>query len=112
MVNKYVKILNEEFPTIESSITIRKLYDEILLQDVIAEDKNDEPDGLIFRKNSVEISSGSKVIHHGIANEKGIIELMEKALKILNNEKINILIRVAIFHYLFEYIHPFYNGNG
>ena len=34
------------------------------------------------------------------------------ALDVLNNTDIPLLARVAIFHYLFEYVHPFYDGNG
>ena len=30
----------------------------------------------------------------------------------MNNEDIDIFIRIAVFHYLFGYIHPFYDGNG
>lgn len=37
---------------------------------------------------------------------------MEEALVVLNDLNTNLFVRVAIFHYLFEYIHPFYNGNG
>ena len=37
---------------------------------------------------------------------------MDKALSILNDENIPLLVRVTIFHYLFGYIHPFYDGNG
>ena len=33
-------------------------------------------------------------------------------LDILNNEEIPFLFRVSVFHYLFGYIHPFYDGNG
>ena len=37
---------------------------------------------------------------------------MEKALGILNDDDVDSLVRIAVFHYLFGYIHPFYNGNG
>lgn len=50
MVNKYNKLLNDDFPIINSSLEIRNLYNEVLLKDVIEENKEDEPDGIIFRK--------------------------------------------------------------
>lgn len=112
MINKYEKLRMEEFLPLNSVSDIRKLYDEILLEDVIKEDEKDEPDGVIFRKGTVEVSSGTRVIHKGIVGENNIIDMIEKSLKILNDENINFLIRVAVFHYLFEYTHPFYNGNG
>ena len=30
----------------------------------------------------------------------------------MNNESLPPLIRISVFHYLFGYIHPFYDGNG
>ncbi len=44
--------------------------------------------------------------------ERKIIETFEQSLSVLNNDDIDIFIRIAVFHYLFGYIHPFYDGNG
>ena len=30
----------------------------------------------------------------------------------LNGDNINSIIRISIFHYLYSYVHPFYDGNG
>jgi Fic family protein len=52
------------------------------------------------------------VIHHGVYPEENIITSMNAAINILNDSSIEPLFRISIFHYLFGYIHPFYNGNG
>ena len=71
------------------------------------------PDGEIFRRSGVEVQSATqKVIHKGLMPESKIIETFEQSLSVLNNNDIDIFIRIAIFHYLFGYIHPFYDGNG
>lgn len=38
--------------------------------------------------------------------------MMNQSLQFLNDESYEYLIRIAVFHYLFGYIHPFYDGNG
>ena len=113
LVNKYRSILDTNtFEPILNAESLRKVYDKILIQDINNSNANNIPDGEIFRKDQVEIHSGTKVIHKGIYPEAKIIEAINIALDFLNNEEYPELIRIAVFHYLIGYIHPFYDGNG
>lgn len=112
IVNKYL-MLNHEKIQFDDANDIRKLYDEMLYNEIKTEDESNLPDGVIFRKDVVHIhKSDEKVVHNGLMPESKIIDYINKALEILNSESIDVLVRVSIFHYLFGYIHPFYDGNG
>lgn len=112
IVNKYLLLTREKIQ-LNTSQDIRKLYNEMLYNEIKEEDENNLPDGLIFRKDIVHVyKSAEKVVHNGLMPESKIIEYVDKSLNILNSESIDVLVRVSIFHYLFGYIHPFYDGNG
>lgn len=113
LVNKYNALITGSYVSIKDSRDIRELYDEMFLTEIIKENPKDAPDGEIFRKDHVNVvDSRQKVIHHGLYPESKIISSMDDAINILNDDDIDPLFRISIFHYLFGYIHPFYNGNG
>lgn len=110
---KYVMLLKGIPISLSSCMDIRNIYNDIFLDEIKDSDPGDLPDGKIFRKNSVSVySAAEKEIHHGLMPEEKIIKTMDSSLKILYDTNIDILFRIAIFHYLFGYIHPFYDGNG
>ena len=113
MVRKYLILQSDKEIPLLTCRHIRNLYDEFIADEILREDPGDHPDGEIFRKAPVHIEDRhGKVIHEGLFPESRTITAMEAALSILNNNEYDILIRVALFHYFFGYIHPFYNGNG
>ena len=113
LVNKYLKLMRHEPIPLQTCQDIRDIYDEIVLDEVVSENKHNAPDGSIFRKEMTEVYAPTgKSIHKGKYPEAEIIRCTEKALKILNDTAILPLYRICLFHYLLEFIHPFYDGNG
>ena len=113
LVNKYILLFDKENIKIEEPKDIREIYNELALPEIIEDDPENAPDGVLFRKESVSVQSETgKIIHNGLAPESKIIEALQKAINLLQNDDILPLIRIGIFHYLFGYIHPFYDGNG
>lgn len=113
IVKSYASLLNNVDIKMNTSSDIRKIYDELLLHEISVEDSRNIPDGIIFRKGPVEVdNSEGESIHNGVYPEEAIITYMDNALSLLKNSDIEPLIGICIFHYLFGYIHPFYDGNG
>lgn len=64
-----------------------------------------------FRTTNVGIIKGSQIEH--MAPSGGMVNgLMKDLFSYLKNDKDLILIKSCVFHYEFEFIHPFLDGNG
>jgi Fic family protein len=113
MINKYATLTSGAHIPLDTCEDIRALYDEICLPEVISENDANKPDGKIFRKHQTQVIGKSEtLLHEGLYPEERIIDAMCKALAFLNNTTLSLPIRVAVFHYMMGYIHPFYDGNG
>ena len=114
IVGKYQNILEDSSQmNFQTCQDVRTFYDEFAHKEVVLINPTDELDGMLFRRDSVEVTSPTgKILHRGVHPESRIIQMLGVALDVLNSTDIPLLARVAIFHYLFEYVHPFYDGNG
>ncbi len=113
LVQKYNMLMTTEELPLDSCQDVREIYNELALAEVAQEEPENVPDGKLFRKGPVSVYSPSqKEIHKGLYPEERIIQAMEQALQFLTNDTCEILCRISVFHYLLEYIHPFYDGNG
>lgn len=113
LVQKYLMLRKGKTLEFKTCADIRAVYDELVLREVETDDPDNVPDGEIFRKGSVSVSSQTqKELHRGLYPESSIISAAEKALAFLNDESVELLYRAAAFHYFIGYIHPFYDGNG
>lgn len=114
MIRSYTELVNKDVDAPLTAQDIRSIYDYIASDEVA---KKEQPDGKFFRKEVTHIlkkSGTGKVIHKGIVDENKIIEEIENLIGFMNDDDIHVpkLIKVAIGHYFFGYIHPFYDGNG
>lgn len=113
VVHQYLELLGEEEIKFDTCQDIRNFYDDFTHQEITRENPQNRLDGSLFRKEPVQIEAATgKTIHQGLYPESRIIEALDQALRILHSEEYPLLIRLALFHYFFVYIHPFYDGNG
>lgn len=110
LVDKYFKLISNEIIPLNNCEDIRTIYDALVLPEI---EKENLPDGILFRKEPVQVVSATqKEKHRGIMPESKIIESLDLCLDFLKNDDIDSLIKISAFHNLFGYIHPFYDGNG
>ena len=114
IIKKYKDIMEKNFKDtehIDSLSSFRKIYDEMF--EDFEKSGNYKLDGKYFRKDTVKIiNSVGKTIHIGINGEEAIEKNMEDLIQFMNRKDIPFLVKASISHFFFEYIHPFYDGNG
>ncbi|MEE8722910.1 MAG: Fic family protein [Eggerthellaceae bacterium] len=94
----------------ETPKDVRLIYDRVMDGEI---GDKERLDGKLFRAEGVDVlNERNKVLHRGLEPESKIIEAVERMLTIATSDKIPALYRAIAAHYLFEYAHPFYDGNG
>ncbi|WP_162921729.1 Fic family protein [Listeria costaricensis] len=88
---------------------IRAIYDELVADEV---EEEDVLDGDIFRKKFVGVQKNGEFTHKGVEPESRIIDYLNRLIQFLQTSEMPELYRYMVIHYYFEYIHPFYDGNG
>ncbi len=106
----YLELTNTDHVYPKKPENIREIYDAVVAGELA---KGDQPDGELFRKEQVSIvSSDQKVIHRGVMPEARITDMLRQMISLVNSSEIPSTYSAIIAHFLFEYIHPFYDGNG
>ena len=114
IIKKYKDIMEKNFKDtqhIDSLSSFRKIYDEMF--EDFEKSGNYKLYGKYFRKDTVKVINGlGNTIHIGVNGEEAIEKNIEDLIYFMNRKDIPFLVKASISHFFFEYIHPFYDGNG
>lgn len=89
---------------------IRQLYDKVIADDVVPAEL---PDGKLFRAGPVSVySSSQREIHRGAYPETAISDQLAVMIAAPSTIPGPRLLHAVMAHFMFESIHPFYDGNG
>ena len=65
----------------------------------------------VFRSKNVGVYAGTQLIHAGTPAHY-VPELIDQLFTWMKQSKLHPLVKSCVFHYEFEFIHPFSDGNG
>ncbi|MBF2423074.1 Fic family protein [Listeria welshimeri] len=94
---------------ITNILQFREIYDELVSDEV---DDECKLDGEIFRKSFAGVQKNGAFVHKGVEPEARIIDYLNRLINFIQNNSMPDLFKYMVAHYYFEYIHPFYDGNG
>lgn len=110
LVNQYLMIKND-YTAINSISDIRKIFDSMVSSEI---KENDLPDGDLFRRKGIGVFDETKNqwIHRNEYTEPELFENLTLMLEFLKYYKAPHVFKIMASHFIFEYLHPFYDGNG
>ncbi|MCH9275529.1 Fic family protein [Bifidobacterium amazonense] len=106
----YLNLTDQDSSLPAEIADIRAIYDKVALDEI---EEQYRPDGDLFRKDDVEVLGPHGLpIHNGVKGEGTISALLTDMIHLAESASIPRLQAVIMSHFLFEYVHPFYDGNG
>lgn len=89
---------------------VREVYDQIMDGELAPEDR---PDGELFRADLVDVQNQTgKAVHRGFQPESKIQFGLRQTLAAMAEDTSSPLLSALMSHFMFECVHPFYDGNG
>ncbi|OFL46273.1 cell filamentation protein Fic [Nosocomiicoccus sp. HMSC067E10] len=111
LVKQYTSLQKVNGERFENVKDFRTAYDKLLINEI---DPEELPDGELFRTSGVGIydRSTNKWTHRNEFNEAEINLFLKDIIQFNKYYKAPQLLKIVSTHFMFEYLHPFYDGNG
>lgn len=106
----YLELSQKSVEPPQSLAELREMYDSLFGGEIAADDALD---GELFRAGAVYIYGGAgERIHSGATDEAEIRRQLQAMLDHLASPDVPFLLSRVVAHFMFEAVHPFYDGNG